>query len=135
MARGSPILIIGGGIAGLALSAALKQIGLSADLIERTRHSEPVGAEGVHSAIRNLLFGPTPPVYGEQMVWRSLSRVRLGLDSVQFWLGNRCFFGLCPVASGTYGFANVSEPRRFDAVQGRLQRLRERFAGFGGLVR
>src|SRR5919199_4373688 len=44
MARGSPILIIGGGIAGLALSAALKQIGLSADLIERTRHSEPVGA-------------------------------------------------------------------------------------------
>jgi 2-polyprenyl-6-methoxyphenol hydroxylase-like FAD-dependent oxidoreductase len=35
----------------------------------------------------------------------------------------------------TYGFGNVTEPRFRDAAEGRLQRLRERFAGFGGLVR
>jgi hypothetical protein len=35
----------------------------------------------------------------------------------------------------TYGFGNVTEPRFRDAAEGRLQRLRGRFAGFGGLVR
>jgi 2-polyprenyl-6-methoxyphenol hydroxylase-like FAD-dependent oxidoreductase len=54
------------------------------------------------------------------------------LTGLQFHLGDGCFFGLCPVANGqTYGFGNVTEPRFHDAVQGRLARLRERFAVFG----
>jgi hypothetical protein len=35
----------------------------------------------------------------------------------------------------TYGFGNVTGPRFPDTMPGRLQRLREHFAGFGGLVR
>ena len=35
----------------------------------------------------------------------------------------------------TYGFGNVTGPRLHDAVNGRRQRLRDHFAGFGGLVR
>jgi 2-polyprenyl-6-methoxyphenol hydroxylase-like FAD-dependent oxidoreductase len=47
-----------------------------------------------------------------------------------------CFFGLCPVGdSHTYGFANISHSRQRDPVQGRLNRLRNRFAGFGPDVR
>ena len=55
---------------------------------------------------------------------------------MQFWLGDGCFFGLCPVGEGqTYGFGNVTQRRIHDTIRGRLQRLRERFAGFGDLVR
>jgi 2-polyprenyl-6-methoxyphenol hydroxylase-like FAD-dependent oxidoreductase len=57
------------------------------------------------------------------------------LDGIQFWLGDGCFFGLCPVAGGTYGFANVTQPRAHDPMEGRLERMRRRFAGFGRLVR
>jgi 2-polyprenyl-6-methoxyphenol hydroxylase-like FAD-dependent oxidoreductase len=66
------------------------------------------------------------------MVWRSLATIRPpGRDSVQFWLGEGCFFGLCSIGDGTYGFANITMPRMHDAVEGRLQRLRRHFAGFG----
>ena len=65
----------------------------------------------------------------------SKSRVRpRGSQHLQFSLGERCFFGLCPVAEGTYGFGHVNDPTIRDRVQGRLQRLRTRFAEFGGAV-
>jgi len=58
-----------------------------------------------------------------------------GLTSLQFWLGDGCFFGLCPGGDGrTYGFGNMTGPRLQDPAQGRLGRLRDRFAKFGGLV-
>jgi len=96
-----------------------------------------IGADGIHSTVRRLAFVPTQPVFGGQMVWRSLGSLPgPQLDSVQFWLGEGCFFGLCPVGNGfTYGFANVTTPRFDDPLEGRLQRLRRRFAGFGPLVR
>ncbi len=54
----------------------------------------------------------------------------------RFLLGEGCFFGLCPVGNRqTYGFGNVTGPRFYDEVQGRLARLRERFAAFGEPVR
>jgi 2-polyprenyl-6-methoxyphenol hydroxylase-like FAD-dependent oxidoreductase len=99
------------------------------------RYDFVVGADGLHSGTRRLAFGPHEPIYGGQMVWRSLSPLHLPeRDSIQFWLGDGCFFGLCPVGSGTYGFANVTEARRHDEVEGRLVRLRARFAAFGAAV-
>jgi 2-polyprenyl-6-methoxyphenol hydroxylase-like FAD-dependent oxidoreductase len=91
-----------------------------------------VGADGIASSVRRLLLGGAP-VFGGQMAWRSVAQIRpRGLTRLQFHLGDGCFFGLCPVAEGqTYGFGNVTEPRFHDAVQGRLARLRERFATFG----
>jgi 2-polyprenyl-6-methoxyphenol hydroxylase-like FAD-dependent oxidoreductase len=78
-----------------------------------------------------------PPAYGGQMVWRSLAPFRPPEpDVVQFWLGDGCFFGLCPVGDGlTYGFGNAAGPRVRDPVQGRLERLRRRFAAFDAAVR
>ena len=94
-----------------------------------------VGADGIHSAVREFLFGKREPHYGGQMVWRSLAPISPPRsDSIQFWLGDGCFFGFCPVGSGTYGFANVATARFHDSEHGRLQRLRRRFAGFGGFV-
>jgi 2-polyprenyl-6-methoxyphenol hydroxylase-like FAD-dependent oxidoreductase len=97
-----------------------------------------IGADGVGSTVRSLALGDAAPSYIGQMVWRSLAPIRRETpEEVQFWLGDGCFFGLFPVSSKhTYGFGYINEPqRRRDPTPGRLARLRERFAGFGGLVK
>src|SRR5262249_36241166 len=91
----------------------------------------------IGSTVRQITLGGAPPVYAGHMTWRSLAPIRPnGLDTLQFHVGEGCFFGLCPVGDGqTYGFGSVFEPRYRDEVQGRLARLRERFAGFGERVK
>jgi 2-polyprenyl-6-methoxyphenol hydroxylase-like FAD-dependent oxidoreductase len=70
------------------------------------------------------------------MNWRSVAPIRpAGLTEVQLHLGNSCVFGLVPMAAGrTYGFAYVLQPRFHDPLEGRLERLRNRFAMFNGRV-
>ncbi len=70
------------------------------------------------------------------MNWRSIAPIRPGgLATLQFLLGDGCFFGLCPVGEGrTYGFGYIMQPRSHDPLEGRLERLRNRFASFGGPV-
>jgi 2-polyprenyl-6-methoxyphenol hydroxylase-like FAD-dependent oxidoreductase len=101
------------------------------------RYDLVVGADGIGSSVRTLTLSAAPPVFAGQMAWRSLAPVRpRGLTKLQFLLGDGCFFGLCPIGEGqTYGFGNVSEPRFLDPVQGRLERLRARFAAFGDPVK
>jgi len=96
-----------------------------------------IGADGIESDVRALAFDVPAPVYGGQMVWRSIAPVRpRGLTHLQFLLGDGCFFGLCPVGGDrTYGFGSVAGPRFRDPLQGRLARLRERFASFGDIVK
>ena len=54
---------------------------------------------------------------------------------MRFLLGDACFFGLCPVGEGrTYGFGYVMQSRFDDPLEGRVERLRDRFAGLGGPV-
>jgi 2-polyprenyl-6-methoxyphenol hydroxylase-like FAD-dependent oxidoreductase len=95
-----------------------------------------VAADGVSSTVRELVVGPSPPIYSGQMVWRSVSDMRpKSLDGIQFLLGEGRFFGLCPVGGGrTYGFGNVTMPRYREPLEGRLDGLRARFADFGGGV-
>jgi len=96
-----------------------------------------VGADGINSDVRRLVFGGPAPAYAGQMAWRSLAPVRpRSLDGVQFWLGEDRFFGLCPVGDGvTYGFGNIACVRRHEPAGGRARRLSEHFAGFGEPVR
>lgn len=96
-----------------------------------------VGADGIRSVVRDLAFGNVVPTFAGQIAWRSISPITLpGPSSVQFWLGEGCFFGLCSIADGhTYGFGYVAQARRRDPVAGRLGRLREHFAHFGTTVR
>jgi len=95
-----------------------------------------VGADGISSNVRALTLSCASPVYAGQMVWRSIAPIRpQGLSNLMFLLGDGCFFGLCPVGEGhAYGFGNVTMPRSHDALDGRLERLRKRFATFGGIV-
>jgi 2-polyprenyl-6-methoxyphenol hydroxylase-like FAD-dependent oxidoreductase len=95
-----------------------------------------VGADGISSIVRTLTMSTTPPAYTGAMAWRSVAPIwPRGLTSLQFHLGDGCFFGLCPVGDGrTYGFGNITEPRTHEPIAGRLDRLRRRFAGFAGIV-
>src|SRR5262249_3746209 len=70
------------------------------------------------------------------MNWRSIAPIRpAGLTALQLHLGDGCVFGLVPMGAGrTYGFAYVVHPRFYDPLEGRLERLRNRFAAFGGRV-
>jgi 2-polyprenyl-6-methoxyphenol hydroxylase-like FAD-dependent oxidoreductase len=97
------------------------------------RYDLVVGADGIGSDIRELIFGPNPAAGAGHIAWRSLAPMRpQGLTDLRFFLGDRCFFGLCPVGNGhTYGFGHVAEPHFHDEVRGRLERLRKRFSEFG----
>jgi 2-polyprenyl-6-methoxyphenol hydroxylase-like FAD-dependent oxidoreductase len=95
-----------------------------------------VGADGISSTVRSLTISATPPAYTGAMAWRSVAPIRpRGLTTLQFFLGEGCFFGLCPVGEGcTYGFGNITEPRAHEPLAGRRIRLRRRFATFSGIV-
>ena len=95
-----------------------------------------VGADGIRSRVRDLTFGKIQPTFAGQISWRSIAPVELPRrPSVEFWLGDRCFFGLCSIAEGrTYGFGYVSSARAHDPAEGRLDRLRRRFSEFGSVV-
>jgi FAD-dependent urate hydroxylase len=67
------------------------------------------------------------------MVWRSLAPHQQA--SMQVLLGEGCVFGLVPVGEGlTYGFGIEGSPRFHAELSGRLERVRHRFATFGGAV-
>jgi 2-polyprenyl-6-methoxyphenol hydroxylase-like FAD-dependent oxidoreductase len=93
-----------------------------------------VGADGIYSTVRGLTVSPVPPEYAGLMSWRSVIPARPpGVINLMLLMGEGCFFGLVPVGdSGTYGFAGGE--RFDDPPPGRLERFRERFAGFGGPV-
>jgi 2-polyprenyl-6-methoxyphenol hydroxylase-like FAD-dependent oxidoreductase len=95
-----------------------------------------IGADGLHSSVRAMTFGDVTPTFAGHISWRSISPMTLpGPPSVQFWLGERCFFGLCSIGGGqTYGFGHVASEHEHDQLEGRLDRLRARFAHFGPTV-
>ena len=95
-----------------------------------------VGTDGIKSTVRALTLTTAGPSDLGAMNWRSVAPIRpAGLTEVQLHLGNSCVFGLVPMAAGrTYGFAYVLQPRFHDPLEGRLERLRNRFAMFNGRV-
>jgi 2-polyprenyl-6-methoxyphenol hydroxylase-like FAD-dependent oxidoreductase len=95
-----------------------------------------VGADGIHSAVRRLAVSPIPPQYADTVSWRSVIPARPpGTDHLMIFTGERCFFGLVPVDEGsTYGFAGLDGECFDDPPADRLQRLQQRFGGFGGPV-
>lgn len=95
-----------------------------------------VGADGISSTVRTLVLGPVQAGYTGLMLWRSLVPIQPP-DPTNFSIlfGEECFFGITPLLAGpTNVFGAVGMPRVHDPVQGRLARLRKRFADFGGPV-
>jgi 2-polyprenyl-6-methoxyphenol hydroxylase-like FAD-dependent oxidoreductase len=95
-----------------------------------------VGADGIKSTVRALTLTAATPSDLGAMNWRSVAPMRpADLIGLQMHLGDRCTFGLVPMGAGrTYGFAYVIQPRFHDPLEGRLERLRNRFATFSGRV-
>ena len=95
-----------------------------------------VGADGIRSTVRALALTAAAPSDLGAMNWRSIAQIRpVGLIGLQMHMGDGCVFGLVPMGAGrTYGFAYVIQPRFHDPLEGRLDRLRNRFATFGGRV-
>jgi 2-polyprenyl-6-methoxyphenol hydroxylase-like FAD-dependent oxidoreductase len=103
----------------------------------RADYALVVGADGIHSTVRTLAIGGPPPRYAGQVVWRSVTPTRpRGVDRMVVVMGDGCFFGLVPVGSGrTYGFGGLDASDPFeDPLEGRVERVRQRFAQLGGAV-
>jgi 2-polyprenyl-6-methoxyphenol hydroxylase-like FAD-dependent oxidoreductase len=93
-----------------------------------------VGADGIRSTVRALTMATTPPVYLGAMNWRSTAPIcPSGLENaLQMHVDDSRIVGLVTMGGGhTYSFAISIEPQFHDPVEGRLARLRHRFAGFG----
>jgi 2-polyprenyl-6-methoxyphenol hydroxylase-like FAD-dependent oxidoreductase len=95
-----------------------------------------VGADGIRSTVRALALTNAAPSYLGAMNWRSVAPIRPGgLTAFQINMGDGCAFGLVPLANErTYSFAYVAHAQFRDPLEGRLARLRQRFASFGPRV-
>ncbi|MDA4130554.1 MAG: FAD-dependent monooxygenase [Thaumarchaeota archaeon] len=95
-----------------------------------------VGADGIHSIVREVGIKHSPPSFAGMVVWRSLisTRPQRVVDFMTF-MGEGRIFGVVPMGEGyTYGFGLVESARFEDPLEGRLERFRSRFEGFGGPV-
>lgn len=95
-----------------------------------------VGADGVHSRVRSLMWSEGAPRFLGQNYWRAALRRGGLVDSYGIMLGADRSLGIVPLGNErTHFFAQqVSEEPVTDALDGRLERLRERFAHFGGFA-
>lgn len=80
----------------------------------RERYDLLIGADGVHSRIRQLLFPEAPhPRYTGQSAWRAVTWRRPGIDQRHFFLGGPLKVGLNPVSSSQmYMFVLENTPRK-----------------------
>jgi 2-polyprenyl-6-methoxyphenol hydroxylase-like FAD-dependent oxidoreductase len=95
-----------------------------------------VGADGIHSTVRELAVKACSPSFAGTMAWRSVIPTRpQGIVDMMVLMGDGHFFGVAPMGeSYTYGFGAVGGRRFEDPLVGRLDRFRRRFAEFGAPV-
>ena len=96
-----------------------------------------IGADGLGSTVRELALGTSSIGYTGVMMWRSLIPMQPPgvTETLTILLGEGSLFGQVPMGAGhTYGFGYVNEPRVYDPLEGRRDRLLKRFAAFGGPV-
>ncbi len=95
-----------------------------------------VGADGLHSRVRELTFGPLPLRYSGYTCWRTVvGGGGAEVGGQEMWgVGKR--FGLVPLdRDRVYCFAVVNAPAEEpDPASDRIHRLRKEFSEFGGPV-
>jgi 2-polyprenyl-6-methoxyphenol hydroxylase-like FAD-dependent oxidoreductase len=93
-----------------------------------------VGADGIRSSIRSILFGRSTPVFTGFANWRVTLPKPPEVNTITWMTGKGSSLGIIPIAADYLYLAGVSkEPGnpRYDRAD--LPRLmREKFAGFGG---
>lgn len=100
------------------------------------RYGLVIGADGLRSRVRALLFGDDRIRYAGYTCWRFAVQAPLAHVELREMWGRGRRFGVVPLGHGrVYCFAVANAPRGVpDPEPGRLERLRERFAGFAGDV-
>ena len=95
-----------------------------------------VGADGLHSRIRSLIFGDIPLHYSGYACWRMVVESDAMAVSAQEMWGRGKRFGAVHIDKRrVYCFAVVNaEANRSDPAEGRIQRLGEQFSEFSGPV-
>lgn len=95
-----------------------------------------VGADGVRSSVRSHLFGQVQPRFCGQVGWRFLVRCPPSITGWTLFSGYRGVFLFIPVGGGqAYCYADAAVNQPFDdPMEGRLQRLRSRFAAYASPV-
>ena len=95
-----------------------------------------VGADGLRSRTRSQVFGETAPCYSGYTCWRFVVECPPGLDRMQEMWGRGLRFGLVPLAKNRlYCFTCANMPADTeDPEDGRVERFRTRFSGFGGFA-
>ena len=95
-----------------------------------------IGADGLRSKVRDLVFGPRRIVYSGYTCWRFVVRAPLEHVHMREMWGRGHRFGVVPIGGGqVYCFAVANAPRgQADPAEGRLERFRARFSAFGGDV-
>ena len=92
-----------------------------------------VGADGVHSTIRRLAFGRTPPHYVGQVSWRFLSEHTHGITNWTVMLDRRRAFLTVPVPGGLYCYADLT-CERIERAESDITPLRSLFLDFAAPV-
>ena len=95
-----------------------------------------IGADGIHSVVRDLVIGGMMPTFAGQIAWRSWCGCGFpGSPEFTSASATAASSACAPVGDDvTYGFGNVSSDRLHDPLEGRLRAARDRFAHFGPTV-
>lgn len=91
-----------------------------------------VGADGVRSSMRKLVFGSIQPRFTGQVGWRFLVQCPASITGWTLFAGDRGVFLFIPVGGGqAYCYADAVVAELLDdPLEGRLERLRSRFADY-----
>ena len=98
-----------------------------------------VGADGIHSQVRSMVFGAdVQPKFTGQVCWRyNLPRID-GLDQIWVYIGATGTAGFCPLGPDLMYLLMIEKPPEGEPVrlpvEGLAAKLRERLGQFGGLV-
>lgn len=102
---------------------------------QRRRYHAVIGADGLRSQVRSLVFGAEPPRYAGYTCWRWVGAVAgPPVATVEMW-GRGLRVGLVPLGgSRVYAFlvANAPAGTPVDPEAARVSVVREKFKGFGG---
>ena len=95
-----------------------------------------VGADGIHSSIRDFLYGAAPPAYRGQIAWRFLAPRPAAIDGWTVFLGSGTTFLLVPVdATQVYCYADLrSDAPGADGGNATPDRLRALFRDYAAPV-
>ncbi|MFC4637908.1 FAD-dependent monooxygenase [Deinococcus hohokamensis] len=92
-----------------------------------------VGADGLHSAVRHLVFGDVPKQYAGYTSWRFVLSTPGPQHALEMW-GRGRRLGLVPLSGGqTYGYVTANVPEgQADDPAGRPAEVRAHCSDFGG---